>query len=344
VTSPLHITQIMLARGFGGAERSFVDLCAALTERGHRVQALCHDQFVARGQLEAIPGLNIAAVAVRGAFDWLAVRRLRRAIESFEPQIVQAHLARGALLAGRACGGLPLLVKTHNYVKLKYYRRVDHFVTTTEDQARYLRERGIDAGRVTVIPNFSRLAAVEPAAFAAPVRFISYGRLVHKKGFDVLLRAAGKLRDSGHRFHLTIGGAGPEAEALSRLCRDLQLERCVELAGWVDDVGACLDEGDVFVLPSRDEPFGIAVLEAMARGKPIVATRSRGPLEILDEGTAELVAIDDADALAKAMAGFVARPERARQLARAALERYRARYCAEVVVPRYEGVYRMLLQ
>jgi glycosyltransferase involved in cell wall biosynthesis len=333
----------MLAKGFGGAERSFVDLCASLIERGHQVQALCHERFVGLAQLTAIPDLIVAPVAVHGSWDWLAVSRLRRAIGNFQPQLVQAHLARGAHLAGRACG-LPLLVKTHNYVKLKYYGRVDRFVATTEDQARYLRENGIAAAAVTVIPNFSRLAPAEPAPFAEPVRFLSYGRLVHKKGFDVLLRAARRLKDRGRRFHLVIGGSGPEAAVLESLRADLDLNDCVELAGWFDDVSAWLDGSDVFILPSRDEPFGITVIEAMARGKPIIATRSQGPVEILDGDTAALVDIDDADGLATAMAVFAAQPERALDLARAALKRYRSCYWSEVVVLEYERLYRDLLQ
>lgn len=344
----LRISQVMLAKGFGGAERSFVDLCEALADRGHRVQAICHKNFVQYERLAAHPGIEAKGLTVLGSWDRMAMRALRRAVADFAPQIVQAHLARGAYFAGQACKrlGLPLLVKTHNYVNLKYYRDVNLLVPTTDDQAAYLRGAGIHPERLVTIPNFSRLAPAQPRqpACGRPLRFVSYGRLVHKKGFDLLLRAAQLVRSEDGVFHLTIGGAGPEKAALIRLTEELGLPGCVEFPGWIDDVAALLDDNDVFVLPSRDEPFGIAVLEAMARGKAIIATRTQGPVEILDAATGVLVASNSPAGIGEAMTGFIEQPERCVSFGAAAVGRYRQRYWDQVVVPQYEAAYRSLLK
>jgi glycosyltransferase involved in cell wall biosynthesis len=338
----------MLAKGFGGAERSFVDLCEALADRGHKVQAVCHKKFVQFERLANYPGIETKGLTVLGSWDRLAMRTLGRALAEFSPQIVQAHLARGAYLAGLACRrlGTPLLVKTHNYVNLKYYRDVDLLVPTTADQAGYLREAGIPAERLVVIPNFSRLAPGEPRQPARdrPLRFVSFGRLVHKKGFDLLLQAAQLLRSQDRVFHLTIGGAGPEQAVLKRMSEKLALSDCVEFTGWIDDVAALLDAYDVFVLPSRDEPFGIAVLEAMARGKAIIATRTQGPVEILDAATGVLVTADSPASIGEAMEGFIDEPERCATLGAAAVRRYQERYWDQAVVPQYEAAYQSLLK
>lgn len=339
----MRVTQVMVAKGFGGAERYFVDLTLALAERGHTVQAICHPQFPKRGLLAGRPNVELLRTKVRGSWDWWARRAIGRALAAFSPQVVHAHLARAAHLGGQAASslGIPVVVKTHNIVNLKYYRHVDFFLPTTAGQRDYLLRSGIAGERIRIIPNFSRLPLRQAALRQAnqPPVFVAYGRHVHKKGFDVLLRAFRCLLDSGRAARLVIAGDGPEHERLRALAAELALPGHVEFTGWCDDVQALLARGDVFVLPSRDEPFGIAVLEAMAAGCPIIATRTQGPLETLDEATAGLVAIDDAGQLAAAMIATLADPAGRSARAQTAQQRFRERYSEDAVVPQIEALY-----
>ena len=105
--------------------------------------------------------------------------------------------------------------------------------------------------------------------------------------------------------------------------------------GWIDNVVAFLADADLFVLPSRIEPFGIVILEAMACGVPIVATRVSGPLETLDEHTALLVPSDDPAALAEAMMAVFDAPDAAGARAHAALASFKANYAESAVMNRY---------
>lgn len=343
----MRITQLMLAKGFGGAERSFVDLCRALAENGHDVQAIFHPRFSEAQRLTACAAIQSTCVNVRGNWDFPAGWQIAAKIREFGPAIIQAHLARGAYFGGAAGRKLriPVIVKTHNYVDLKYYRHVDYLVTTTADQRDYLLAHGVASERIEVIPNFSSLKpyarTVQPDY--GSLRVLSFGRMVKKKGFDVLLRAFATFIDQGHTATLTLGGDGPERSALEHLATALGIESHVVFSGWVDDVGSALRNADVFVLPSLDEPFGIAVLEAMAHDLPIIATRTKGPLEILDAATGYLVPIGDAATLAEALVGIVAAPEDAVRRARAALDRFKSRYTREVVVPLYERLYQRAL-
>ncbi len=334
----MRTTQIMVAKGFGGAERYFLDLSLALAEAGHPVQAICHPRFPQRATLEAHPGIRVNAVNVAGSWDPWARWQITRRLRDFSPTLVHAHLARAAHFAGHAGRrlGIPVTVKTHNYVDLKYYRGVATFITTTRDQRDYLVRQGIDSSRIEVIPNFSSQPAVAVAhpPPASGMVFASYGRLVAKKGFADLLRALADLRRRGLGVRLVLGGTGPEEAALRHLAAELDLGDALELAGWVQDTAGFLAQADAFVLPSLDEPFGIAVLEAMASGRPLVATRTKGPLEILDEDTAVLVPPGDPAALASAMAATAADPAAAARRATAALERFRTHYAREAVVPR----------
>ncbi len=343
----MRISQIMLSKGFGGAERFFVDLSLALAGRGHEIQAIMERRFCGRERLENINNISVVPISVLGTWDGLAIARLRRRVAEYGADVLQGHLARAAKFGGVAARGLsiPLVVKTHNYVDLKYYRHVSRFITTTVDQRDYLLGHGIAAQSAQVIPNFSALTTLpvrEPEQ-NAPLRFVSCGRAVRKKGFDLLLRAFRQFLDSGREADLTIAGDGPELRALQSLCRDLGLANKVCFSGWVDDVGAVLGGKSVFVLPSHDEPFGIVVLEAMAAGIPIVSTRSKGPSEILDEKTAYLCAVGDREGLCRAMTD--AADDTRLRLGKAVLaqRRYEACYSEAAVVPQYEAVYRELV-
>ncbi|MCU0858852.1 MAG: glycosyltransferase [Pontiellaceae bacterium] len=343
----MKTTQIMLARGFGGAERSFVDTALALAERGHMVQAICHRDFVRRGLLENIPNIQLEAIKAGGEWDFLTPCRIATLIRRFQPEIVHTQLKRAAWHGGRGAhlAGVPVVSKLHNYVKLNRYKYVHTLIGTTEDQRQHALQFGWPENRLAVIPNFSCIPPAEQARKPEqrPLRLLSYGRYVHKKGFDVLLRAFKRLLDSGVDAELTIGGSGPESEVLQALARELGIAEKVQLGVWIDDVTAALDQADVFILPSRDEPFGIVMLEAMARGLPIVTTRTQGPSQVLTENNAYFADIDSDSQLAGALQAVAKDPDLAGRKAAAALDLYRTTYFKDAVLPRLEELYQSVI-
>lgn len=342
----MKITQLMLAKGFGGAERYFADLSRILAETGHDVQVICHNRFKGIDQLKAASSMHVESFSPLGWWDVIAQHKIRSAIARHKPDIVQAHLARGAYIAGKACASLniPLIVKTHNYVDLKYYKNVHCFIATTADQQQYLLTQGIDNKRIEIIPNFSSLPAIDKVMSTTNKKlvFASYGRMVRKKGFHILVQAFRTLIDSGLVAELRIGGDGPEQKSLESLCNKLGLDGIIKFTGWVEDVTIFLKDADIFVLPSLDEPFGITVLEAMAMGKPIIATRTRGPSEILDDDIAYLVEPGDIAMLANMLNRVASKENERRKKAEHALETFRQKYTADVVVPRLIALYKEL--
>ncbi len=141
-----------------------------------------------------------------------------------------------------------------------------------------------------------------------PVNLITVGRLVPKKGIDILLRS---LAQCPPHIHLTIVGDGPEKQALLKQTRQLQLEQRVNFTGWVNNetVAQLMNRADIFVLASRTNPVDGAMegtptvlLEAQARGLPVVATRHAGIPDIVADGESGiLVPENDAKALAQAI-------------------------------------------
>lgn len=341
----------MLAKQFGGAERSFVDICRALASRGHEILAICENRSEALNIVQQFTDVAVKSVTVHGSWDLFARRTIRQYLEEFDPDIAQMHLARAAYLAGPVARrlGIPSVAKTHNYVNPKYYRTISKMVPTTARQQEYLRLAGISDERISRIPNFSAIAPVATIGEAgkttgAPLRVVGIGRLVKKKGFDLLLHAVAVAKQGGLELTLAIAGSGSERDALERLSCDLNLEDVVTFLGWQDNVRACLCAADVFVLPSREEPFGIVCLEAMALRVPIIATRTDGPCEILDEHSAILIDGEDPDVLAQALQRIASEPDQAVQRSMTAQQHFARNYSEQAVVTQYLALYADLLE
>ncbi len=143
-----------------------------------------------------------------------------------------------------------------------------------------------DTMPVTVVRHIVSGDATPPASAAnGPLRLVSAARLEAYKGIDVLLRALARARGVGADVHLTIAGDGAERGSLEALARSLSLDT-VRFLGAVapDSVGALMRDADVVVLSSRGEGLPVALLEAMANGRPMIATRSGGMAEVLIDG------------------------------------------------------------
>lgn len=340
----------MLSSGFGGAERLFVDVCLCLADRGHRLLSVCHPEFEALSQLEH-PDIRIFPLTVHYDWSYLAKVRLARALREFRPHIIHSHLARGAAVAGAASRteAIPIAANLHNYVKLKYYKHISHFIPGTTDQKNYLERFGVQPDRITVIPHFSRLPIAQKIekpdlhlGDSHPI-LLSYGRFVEKKGFHILLESIAVLRERGFVVNLILGGDGPEKRNLVQQIADLELADHVTLYGWVEDIETFLSKSAYFILPSLDEPFGIVILEAMARGKIIISSTTQGPREILDDASAYLVAPDDPDALAEAIQTAIETSDEAGEKAERAWDVYQHTYTPDVIIPMYEKTFENLI-
>lgn len=344
----MKIAQLMLAKGFGGAERLFVDLVDMLASTGNDVLAICHKGSESENILKVKSNIRLETIRVFNTRDPFAWRAIALRVQKHNSEIVQSHLSRGTFLAGKACKKLekPLVVTLHNYIDLKYYQNVTKFIPATKDQVDYLCQKGISEKKIELIPHFSHIDPVSEPLFSKEDKLVfgCYGRMVNKKGFHVLLPAFKKLLAKGVKAELVIGGDGSELVKLKSLSENLGLSGHVKFVGWIKDVESFLRTIDVFVLPSLDEPFGIAVLEAMAMGKPIVSTKSQGPKEILNNNNAYLAEINDVNSLFKSMILVAGRKEEREAKAVQALNNYKNFYAKEVVVPRFLNLYEKIVE
>lgn len=306
---------------------------------------------------------RIAYATVAPAIALTARRSFERACAGVSARLVHAHdLYPSGAAARRLCeaAGLPYVLTVHgsdlysNLANPRWRSEVRHAAAGaravvcvgTRLAHDCVAEIGCDPARTVVIPDTYdarrfRFVRRDPGARAMP-HLVSLGRLSAEKGHDVLLRSMAELEKRRVRVTLEIVGDGPERETLERLRLELGLEHSVRFAGRLldDDVAAAYADADAFVLPSRAEGFGVALVEALATGLPVLATRSGGPEDIVQAGDGELVEPDDAVALADGIVRLVGDLETydTQRIAARAAERFSPRRIGDRLVRLYGEV------
>jgi glycosyltransferase involved in cell wall biosynthesis len=232
-------------------------------------------------------------------------------------------------------------------------RRMDRYVIISEEIRREAEEAGLDPLRFVKIRNgvdtkrFSRegpaadLAALGPKDRTKVVLFV--GRLDTQKRVDVLIRAFAKVLAKVPEARLACAGSGPRLEEYRALARELGVADKVAFLGARSDVPALHRAASAFALPSAAEGLPNALLEALACGTPSVATAIPGTTDVVShEKEALLVPLDDADALADALARVLEDEALARSLARAGRERIMAEFDMERVTDQYLALFQEL--
>ena len=333
----IAVACVMLAPGLGGLEQSLVDHCEALLVARHPVHAVIDPRWAGRAALERMPLATIMPLANCNEWDPLAVHRLRSWLRAAAPRVVLTIGRRASTLVRRARRRLPEPLQvgvTPNY-SLGPLIGLDHVLATTSDLRDALIAAGQGPDRITVVPNLVRVPPDGAPANADPDRapvIGALGRFVPKKGFADLIEALARLRARGYRFEALLAGSGPKEAELRALAGRLAIEDRLRFLGWIADNRSFFEALDLLCVPSREEPFGIVVLEGMAHARATIATDVAGPREIIRHDSDGLLVPPAApEALADALAGLLDDPDRRRALGRAGRETVRARYDLPVV-------------
>lgn len=197
-------------------------------------------------------------------------------------------------------GIIQLLVQ--NFLRIGLYTAV---IVPREETKEALERYGTSVP-IHVVPNGLDIETYQQkpeTVEAASFDFVVVSRLVHRKGIDRLLEAMSVVTEAYPKAQLGIAGSGPERDRLERQAVELGISENVTFLGFVSEKRkrALLHQSNVFVLPSRQEGFGIAVLEAMATGTPVVANDLDIIRRLIPEEPNQLVDADDPEALAGAM-------------------------------------------
>ena len=304
--------------------------------------------------------------------DIQALWQLTRLFWQERPALVHTHTSKAGVL-GRVAAWIakvPVIVHTpHGHVFYGHFGPIrswlflqiervlsaitDRLIALTDAERQDHLDRDVGkADRFAVVPSgidrerFGRARAhgkQQPEWFACPPGALivgSVGWLTDIKGHKYLIEAVAKLKQDFPALHLVIIGSGDRQEALLQLAELAGLRDTVHFLGHRDDVEVCLAGMDLFVLPSLNEGMGRALVEAMAAGLPVIASRVGGiPAVISHEQTGLLVPPGNAGALADAIRRLLDRPDWARQLGLAAGRSVDSRYGARSMVRVIESIF-----
>lgn len=326
--------------------RMVANLAGALDPRRFRVEAL----FLSRhGPLvEMLANRGVAAFAAGPVNDVASQLGLLWAMRASRPAIIHQHAGGPRLSrALKWATSARLVVHVHGNVEEASLApnsvdaraaRADALVACSHSVA-----RGIAPAHSRVI-----YAGVQPAGVIARVPragpvFGAAGRLVAVKGFDCLLRAFATVLTAVPGARLEICGDGPRRGDLEAQARNLGCDHAITFLGWRPDYPAPASGWDVFVQPSLEEGFGIALLEAMAQGLPAVASDVGGIPELVERGaTGWLVPPGDDEALALALLESLRMPSASRRMGEAA-RRAAGRFSAEAMALQTAILYEELM-
>jgi glycosyltransferase involved in cell wall biosynthesis len=375
---PVPVVYVIPRMSIGGAQKHLIEVLRRL-DRRRFAPALCclaTDRPGAQDLLGAVRELDVPILDARvrdgsnaliRPGTWRQVARIAGELRRRRVGVVHSYLFH-ANWFGTAAGRLarvPVTIVSKRNVDV-YERARDRWACRLVNRAadcvtavaggvaeHVHRTEGCPRDKIVVIPNGIDVRDVAAAAggateslgIAADRQVMgTIARLVWYKGHEELLEATARVARAEPRATLVVVGDGPLRRSLERRAHDLGLNGAARFLGSVPQAWRLLPRFDIFVLPSRWEGMSNGLLEAMAAGRPIVATAVGGNPELITDGeTGLLVPPQDPEALAAAMLRLIRDPALARRLGQAARRRVETDFTLEAMVRRLETLYDDLL-
>jgi glycosyltransferase involved in cell wall biosynthesis len=356
---------------FGGTEQIVLHVLAGLNRRRWQPVLFHHPEAGLTPLFERAKSLDVRLRPIprvqgrRSLVTWLP--RVIKELRAEQPAVFHAHLCgplacKDALIAA-VLARIPAVIATAHLfgeLPLSYFAYgqqrflatgVDRYIAVSHEVARRLHQVfNIPVRKINVVHNGIPLPTIDAPANTALRRTLMRGtdraivlvtaRLDKQKGHHYLLRAASLVPTAV----FVLVGDGPERASLEAQARALGLSDRVTFLGYRNDVGDLLTTCDLFVLPSLFEGLPLSVLEAMAAGKPVVATAIGGTDEAIVQGhTGLLVRPGDPVALAAAIQKVLSNPKLARRLAAAGKARVHEHFSADAMVQNVTNIYEQIL-
>jgi len=370
----LKICHVVGDSAFGGGSRVILTLVGASLATGASVTVIATDPTFCRHAREAgaeVVELDCIRRSTRLAWDLRGLLLLRRHFSVSDYDLVHTHTTKAGFV-GRLAAKLarvPAILHTAHgfsfHETTPWLQRTSHvllekcaglccdrIVAVSAFHRNWAVRLGIaPARKLIVIPNgidrIELMTAAEREAMRAElgvgaeqILVLSASRLARGKGLEHLLAAGRSLNLAGRTdIRILVAGAGDQEDELHRRVRELSCERVVKLIGFRSDVPRLLGAADIVTLPSEREGLSIAVLEAFAAGRAVIASSIGSNLEV-GEGVADFVDYGDVGALAAAIADLSDDPRRRGEMGRLAFTRFEERYTSSRMIDAYGKLYR----
>jgi glycosyltransferase involved in cell wall biosynthesis len=359
----LNILQISSASSFGGGERYVADLTNSLIARGHNLFAALRSGSPLIRHLK-LPKENILTLPLRNAIDVPSAHELERFVRRQRIDVVHAHMARDYSLASytaRRNRQAKFIATRHVLFQLNRLHRhtlarATRVIAVSSAVAKELR-RVVNEKQIALIPNgidverferarvgFDRAGFLRGLGLPEDCLLVgSVGELRTLKRHDDFIRAAARIVSRFPETHFVLAGVDTVGDVRTQLEKrvvELGLRDCFHFLGWVDEAEELLCAMDVFISASETESFGLAMVEAMAAGIPVVATRTEGAQEVVeDQKTGLLVPIGDVDRIAAAVTTLLGDAERRCTMGAHAYDAAKTKFSLDRMVNEIEKIY-----
>ena len=355
---PLHIVFIIQSLGLGGAELSLVNLINASDPSAFRFSIIVFDKILTVADRITRRDVTMVQVPKRGKISWHLVRDLKKILVRLRPDVVHTHLFTAdiwGIIAARQLM-IPTVCTEHDVnkdygfvrhlLKRLFSGYPDCYASCSHSVAQFMRQKYGVTKPVKVIPNgveVKKMGVLPPPNFIAPWRLGLCGRLVtQKKGQHVAIEALAMLKK--HSWSLTMVGDGPDLIPLTHLVKLKGLESRITFRSGNMPIEKYLEETAIVLVPSLFEGLGVVAREAMAAGRLVVASRTGGLAESIEDGqTGVLVEPGNAVLLARAIEIIFNEPTTAQAMAAAGQAHAQAYFAMDLMVEAYAALYRGLV-
>lgn len=356
----LRIAGVDPERDFAGGESQVMGLTLALLRAGHQAELIC-DPAGELWRRAITAGVRCHPLRVRNSIDAAAGWRLRRRLRTNRYDVLHFHTARAHALAPFARGRARALVVTRRmdyppnriFARWLFNRAVDGVAAISPAVADALAGAGVARERIAIIPSGVDCARFRPPTGeerrAARLRcgiddgdlaIGAIGSLTPRKGHRDLIDAVARLPGHGS-IRCRIAGEGALREALAAQIERLGVGHQVRLSGPLKDARELLWAIDIFAMPSLKEGLGVAALEALACGLPVIASRTGGLIDLIGDSRAGiLIPPGNPDALAEALAALAEAPARRKEIGAAGRARVEANFTMEAMAELTLAFYR----
>jgi glycosyltransferase involved in cell wall biosynthesis len=363
---PVSLMYVITGLSHGGAEMLLLDVVRHLDKDLFRVSIVCFRDGVLAPEFRR--DARVWCLDIRQRLHPLIFFRLSRIIRDMRPRLVHTHLIEADVIGGvtAAIHNVPVILSTrhghHGWRKKPLTSLVNRslqwpftcIISNSACVAKFSEEYdGAKPKKSCLIHNGIDLArfpfrGVRPAGQGGEENGPTIGCVAMfkpGKGQEYLIRAFPLVLQRYPRARLILVGDGKMRPSLEGLVRELRLSSTVSFTGLCSDIYPWLNTFDVFVLPSLNEGFGIAAVEAMAAGVPVVASHVGGLPEVIQDGvTGRLVPPGDPPSLAKAIVEILDTPDVRRDLIQSARREVEDKFTIDAYVKRLESIYLSLLE
>jgi glycosyltransferase involved in cell wall biosynthesis len=317
-SAPLRVLHLITPKRYSGAERVCVQLCEDLQQRGHAVEVVTKPLPEFEVEL-ARRGVPCRTARIANKFDFSRILAIRGMIRRYRADLVHTHLSTatqwGMIAAHFA--GVPCVAHVHAMNRAIWYIWATRVIAVAGAVRDHLVRQGLPAERIEVVhnavevenlPEVDRVAVRAALGVAPDAPLIAVAaHLSRRKGLHVLLDALPRVRERAPGLRCIVMGEGSCREELASQAAALGLQEVVAFPGFREDARDVMAASDVVCLPSTaGEGLPMALLEAMARRRPVVATRLAGvPEVVLDGETGLLAEPGDVGELAERLAALL---------------------------------------